>query len=132
LDAQSFNQDLAPLPIDRDRSDLLNAFVDVKIADLDGHPAYVRVGRQEMLLGSQRLISPLDWANTRRTFQGVRAFHQGEKFDVDLFWMQPVIPNPSHFDSVDNNQNFAGLWTTYRPEKGHFVDLYYLFLDNTN
>jgi hypothetical protein len=132
LDAHSFNQDLAPLAIDVNRSDLLNAFVDLKIGDCDGHPAYVRVGRQELLLGSQRLISPLDWANTRRTFQGVRAFHQGEKFDVDLFWVQPIIPNASHFDSVDNNQNLAGLWTTYRPEKGHFLDAYYLFLDNTN
>jgi len=131
IDAHSFNPDLAPLPIDRNRSDLLNAFVDVKMFELDGKNAYLRVGRQEMLLGSQRLVSTLDWANTRRTFQGVSAFRQGEKFDVNLFWVQPVIPNPSHFDSVDNNQNFAGIFTTYRPKKGHFLDMYYLFLDNT-
>ncbi|MBI3412114.1 MAG: alginate export family protein [Planctomycetes bacterium] len=132
INAQSFNQDLPPAIIDRNFSDLLNAFVDIKLADLPGQPAYLRIGRQEMLFGSERLISPLDWANTRRTFQGVRGFHQGEKFDVDLFWVQPVIPNVTRFDSVDNNQNFAGLWTTYRPQKGQFLDAYYLFLDNTN
>lgn len=132
LDAQSFNQNLDPLGIDKDRSDLLNAFVDVKLFEYDDEPAYLRVGRQELLLGSQRLISPLDWANTRRTFQGVRGFRQGEKFDIDLFWVQPVIPHPSRFDSVDNNVNFGGIWTTYRPEKGQFLDLYYLFLDNTS
>ena len=40
LDAQTFNQRLAPLPIDINRSDLLNLFVDVKIIDIDGHPVY--------------------------------------------------------------------------------------------
>jgi hypothetical protein len=33
---------------------------------------------------------------------------------------------------VDNNRNFAGAWFTYRKEKGRFLDLYYLFLDDTN
>jgi hypothetical protein len=131
LDAQSFNEDLAPLPIDVDRSDLLNAFVDVKIYD-DGYPAYLRVGRQELLYGSERLISPLDWANTRRTFEGVKAFRQGEKFDVDAFWVSPVVPDPSHFDSVNDKVNFAGVWTTYRPRRGTFFDLYYLLLHNTS
>src|SRR5262249_40473919 len=102
----------------------------LKICDIDGHPAYVRVGRQELLLGSQRLISPLDWANTRRTFEGVRVFRQGEKFDVDAFWASPVVPNPEKFDSVNDRRNFAGIWTTYRPQKGHFLDAYYLVLDD--
>lgn len=132
IGAWSVNQDLAPLPIDQNKSDLLNAFVDVKLADLDGSPAYVRVGRQELLFGSQRLISPLDWANTRRTFQGVRGFRQTEKWDFDLFWVQPVAINANKFDSVDNNQNFVGAWGTYRPKKGQAIDAYYLMLDNTN
>lgn len=131
ISAHSLWHDLSPLAIDVNKADIQNLFVDAKLLDLGEHPVYLRVGRQELLLGSQRLISTLDWANTRRTFQGVRAFRQGEKFDVDLFWVQPVIPNPNRLDSVDNNQNFAGLWTTYRPEKGHFLDFYYLFLDNT-
>lgn len=132
IGAWSAFQDLAPLPIDQNKSDLLNAFVDVKIADLGGDPAYVRAGRQELLFGSQRLVSPLDWANTRRTFQGVRTFRQTEKWDFDAFWVQPVIPNADRFDSVDNNQNFAGAWATYRPKKGRSIDAYYLMLDNTN
>jgi hypothetical protein len=125
-------QSLAPLPTDRNGSDLLNAFVDVKLADLGGDPAYVRIGRQELLFGSQRLVSPLDWANTRRTFQGVRGFRHTEQWDFDAFWVQPVVPNATRFDSVDNNQNFAGAWAAYRPRKGQEIDAYYLMLDNTN
>lgn len=132
LDAHSIDPDLPPLRIDVNRSDFLNAFVEIKAGEWEDHPIYVRLGRQEILLGSQRLISTLDWANTRRTFDGVRAYRQGENWDIDVFWLQPVIPNPSRLDSKDNNQNFAGIWTTYRPRRGTFLDMYYLFLDNTN
>ncbi len=129
--AENFGSELNPLPIDINRSDLLNAFLDVKVGGTTEAPWFVRVGRQELLRGSQRFISPLDWANTRRTFQGVSAFRAGKKWDLDLFWVQPVIPNRNNFDSVDNDQNFAGAWYSYRPKKGDFVDAYYLFLDNT-
>ncbi len=132
LDAHSIDPDLPPLRIDVNRSDFLNAFVEIKAGEWEDRPIYVRLGRQELLLGSQRLISTLDWANTRRTFDGIRAYRQGEKWDVDIFWLQPVIPDPSRLDSKDNNQNFVGLWTTYRPRRGTFLDMYYLFLDNTN
>lgn len=129
LDAQAFSPDLPVLPIDVNRSDMVDVFIDLKLFEWKDKPVYVRGGRQEMLLGSERLVSPLEWANTLRTFEGVRFFRQGEKFDFTAFWLQPVIPNPSHFDSVGNKQNFSGLWGTYRPKKGDFFDLYYLNLD---
>jgi hypothetical protein len=124
--------DIDPLPIDRNRADVLNAFVDVKALTIDGSPLYVRAGRQELLYGSQRLVSTLDWANTRRTFDGVKAFWHSEKFDVDAFAVRPVTIKPTDVDSSDHNQLFWGTWFTYRPEKGKFCDLYYLGLDNTN
>jgi hypothetical protein len=132
LDARIHGADLPPLPIDASHTDLLNAFIDVKAADIAGKPAYVRVGRQELLLGSQRLVSSLDWANTRRTFQGVRTFRQGERFDIDVFWVQPIIPDAREFDWPDTSQNLVGAWTTYRPQPGRFFDLYYLFNNNSS
>jgi hypothetical protein len=129
--AQSFNQDLAPLVIDRDYADLLNAFADLALFDFDDKPVWLRVGRQELLYGSQRLISPLDWANTRRTFQGAKLFWRSEEVDLDAFCVQPVIPSPRRFDSVDNGVIFSGTWLTCRPQKNHFIDLYYLNLDRS-
>lgn len=128
--ADSFAEDLVPLPIDVNRGDILNLFVDVKAGELAEKPVYVRFGRQELLLGSQRLVSTLDWANTRRTFEGVRVFRQGEKWDVDLFWTQLVPPRPNEFDRADHKRDFAGAWVTYRPRAGHFVDLYYLYANH--
>jgi hypothetical protein len=132
--ANSFGQKLPPAAIDINVADIQNAFFDVRIpfTDINEHPAYLRVGRQEMLEGSQRLVSPLDWANTRRTFEGVRAYRTGEKFDTDFFWLRPVIVGPYTFDKDDVHQNFAGGWLTYRPEKGTYIDAYYMYLNNTN
>ncbi len=131
IDAQSYNQNLPPLAIDVNHSDLLNLFGELKLFEINDNPVYFRAGRQELLYGSQRLISPLDWANTRRTFQGYKVYYHSEKLDVDAFWVQPIIIDPHHFDSPDDGQQFAGNWITYRPRKGQAVDLYYLYLDNT-
>jgi hypothetical protein len=130
--AESFNFDLEPLPIDINRSDMLNLFSDLRLAKMEDGPVYLRVGRQEMLYGSQRLISPLEWAITRRTFQGVKGFYLGKDWDIDFFWVQPVRVNRNDWDSVDNNQNFFGAWATRKIDKGVTWDSYYLYLDNTN
>ena len=132
LDAQHFGAELPPLPIDRDPSDLVDLFADLKLLEWDDHPLYVRGGRQELSLGSQRLVSNLDWGNVLRTFQGVRTFRQGEKWDITGFWLQPVVPDPFHFDSSDPRRNFTGIWTTYRSRVGSFWDLYVLNLENSN
>lgn len=130
--ADSTCEELAPLITDEDRGDILNLFVDMKIFEVEDKPVFIRGGRQEFLYGSQRLISPLEWANTRRTFDGLKIFRQGEQWDVDAFWMQPVIPRAGEFDQSDHNQNLSGIWTTLRREKGKFFDLYYLNYHNSN
>ena len=106
--------------------------IDVKAAEIGGKPVYLRAGRQELLFGSQRLVSPLEWANTRRTFQGFRGMWQGETVTADLFWVQPIVPNRAELDSVDNNQNFAGVYTTTKLKNNAELDLYYFLLDDTN
>jgi hypothetical protein len=64
LDASIFNQELPVTPIDLNRWNIQNAFVDIKLAERDGRPVIFRAGRQELLYGAQHLISPLDWGNT--------------------------------------------------------------------
>ncbi len=130
--ADRFGGSLPPVPPDIDRGDIQDLFVDMKLFEYQDHPVYVRGGRQELLYGSQRLISPLPWANKRNSFDGVKVFRQGEKWDFDAFWMQFVPPLANRTDSPDENQNFVGTWLTYRPKKGEFVDFYYLAFNNSN
>ena len=130
IDARAFGSELPPLVTDRNHADILNLFTDIKVASVNNGPVYVRVGRQEMLYGSQRLISTLDWVNTRRTFQGVKAFWRTPTWDVDAFWMRPMVIEKGNVDNWDTQQNFYGLWATNKPKPGHLIDLYFLSLDN--
>ncbi len=131
IDSHRFGGNLAPLRIDQTRADILNAFVDIKLFETSERDWFTRLGRQEMMFGSQRLISALDWANTRRTFDGARFFSRTKESDLDVFWTQPVIPDPTRLDQVDGNQHFVGAWLTKRPTDTCTVDHYYLYLGNS-
>src|SRR5262249_9565282 len=98
IDASIFNNELAVTGIDKNRWDLQNAFFDLKVLERDDKPVYFRYGRQELLYGApvpmvspgQQVISPLDWGNTRRNFEGFKLFSKGDTWDIDLFAVRPV------------------------------------------
>ncbi len=115
-----------PRPIDRNFGDFLNAFIDYSPQD----GTTLRVGRQELLYGAERLISPLDWANTRRTFEGVKLMVAEGDWKVDGFYTHyvPVIPN--ELDRADYQQPFYGVYSTYSGWENDSVDLYYIGYDN--
>lgn len=131
IDARSFNSELTPLGIDRNHTDMLNLFADVNLGNINNSPLYMRFGRQELIFGSQRLISTLDWANTRRTFQGIKSFWRNEKWDIDAFWVRPMKTEKGEFDNWDKKRDFFGLWGTYKHDKDHLLDLYFLSLNDS-
>lgn len=115
-----------PRPIDRNYGDLLNAFADIKVSD----STTVRIGRQELLYGAQRVVSPLDWANTRRTFTGVRTISKFDDWNIDAFYTQPVQVIRNEFDRGNEQQDFYGTYLTYNGLENDTVELYYLGLDD--
>jgi hypothetical protein len=130
--ADSTPQTIPRLNSDVDKADILNLFIELKTLTLGESALYVRGGRQELLFGSQRLISPSDWSNELRTFQGVRGLYHTDKIEQDIFWVQPVLVNSGKFDSVDDKQVFTGDYFKYRFTKDISLDLYYLYLENDN
>lgn len=117
-----------PRGIDENRGDFLNLFVDVKLTD----SFTARVGRQELLYGAQRTVSPLDWANTRRTFEGGKLIYNNGDWASDTFWTAFVPVDVDDFDEADYNRRFYGNYTTYRGFENLTVDGYYLGFDNQN
>ncbi|HEY3394763.1 MAG TPA: alginate export family protein, partial [Lacipirellulaceae bacterium] len=90
----------------------------------------VRVGRQELLYGAERLISPLDWANTRRTFEGVKLLVHGGDWKADAFYthLVPVVPN--ELDRADYEQPVYGVYSSYSGFTHETWDLFYIGYDN--
>lgn len=130
IDAVSDGEDHPPRTIEENRFDALNLFADALLYEGDGK-WWGRVGRQELLYGEQRLVSPLDWANTRRTFDGAKIFYRSKEWDVDGFWTRPVpfaqhIEHDHNFDNPNLDQEFMGLYSTYKGQEGHVYDFYYL------
>ncbi|TWT89335.1 alginate export family protein [Stieleria varia] len=117
-------------PIEENRGELQNMFVDVNLTD----SVSVRGGRQELLFGAQRLISPLDWANTRRTFDGGRVTYKGDDWNLDGFFVHPVNRDAAHEDKLDTTNNDVDFYGVYGSRKGTALgdlDVYYLALDDS-
>lgn len=138
IEADSFGSEGPDLAIDVDRWELLNLFVDVELGQNSLGSHTVRYGRQELLFGRQRLISPLDWANTRRNFEGGRYMLKADQFTFDAFLVHPVnsatgFNAVADFDSKFNQPNydvwFGGLYHTYTGLENSVIDTYWLLLD---
>ena len=128
IDAESNYENFAPRPIEVNRTDMLNLFVDATIGSVNGNELVARVGRQELLFGDQRLVSPLDWANTRRNFDGVRLSTKNKESGAsfDAFWTQPVTVDDRSFDAPDRDQEFMGLYSSWKTSAGNTADAYLL------
>ncbi len=115
--------------LDVDELDLQNAFVDLAHELKDGKTT-LRLGRQELSYGSQRLVSPLDWSNTRRTWDGVRAIAELGGWRMDAFATRPVVIDKYEFNEPDQDQEFYGFYAVHKlSERTLTYDLYLLRLD---
>ena len=159
IDASIFGNELPVTGIDKNRWDIQNAFFDLKIAERDDKPVYFRAGRQELLYGTpsgvspgQQVISPLDWGNTRRNFEGFKMFSKGDTWDLDLFAVRPVnTANPTgptggrpataspagpaavsiwdnRFDHADYSRWYSGAYMVYKGIKDNTIEPYYVWL----
>ncbi|TWU23879.1 hypothetical protein Pla52o_18020 [Novipirellula galeiformis] len=121
-------------PIEENRGEIQNLFADVNLYSDGSNKLTARVGRQELLLGAQRLISPLDWANTRRTFEGGRLLYSNEDWNVDGFFVHPVNRNAANESKIDDANESVDFFGTYLTRKGLDIgtlDMYYLGLDDS-
>ncbi len=131
IDAGSSFENFAPRTIEVNQLDIQNLFADVVAIDSDEGKLTLRGGRQELLLGAQRLISPLDWANTRRTFEGGRATWSTSDSSTDLLLVRPIIVQPRSFDEPYQDQVVYGAYHSRKTSELGPIDLYYLgFEDN--
>ncbi|MEK7772988.1 MAG: alginate export family protein, partial [Deltaproteobacteria bacterium] len=63
--------------------DLHESYLNVK--SIFGSPINLRVGRQELAYGGERLISPGDWSNNARSFDAIKFMYSTADVNVDVF-----------------------------------------------
>jgi hypothetical protein len=118
---------------DLDTLDPQQAFADFSLPIGDNAKATVRAGRQELVFGAERLIGALDWANVRRTFDGVRGTITCPENQLDLFLTRPVQIEKYDFDNANNTQVFGGIYDTLKlpmvlPNANTKLEAYGLYL----
>ncbi len=136
IDASSFGENLPILPIDENRSDLLQYYIDLNLADFDNDGSlHFRGGRQFLKYGKEHLISPLGWSNTFRNFEGFKLYYTSGVWDIDGFAVQPVNGaasarqfRPYSNDEMDRSQWFSGVYASYKGLPNGVIDFYWLWL----
>ncbi len=116
--------------LDVNSFDIHQAFLDVKVVEFEDGDLTIRAGRQELLFGKQRLVSPLNWSNTRRRFQGVSAILRRADWTVTGFYTQFVPVRKYDMDVSNSSVNFGGVYAEGKvPNSDVGLDLYALFVD---
>jgi len=136
IDAPTFGEDIPVLPIDVNRFDMMEYYIDARLAEMERGDLRGRYGRMTLLYGDQHLISPLAWSNTFRTFEGGKLYFAGENWNVDGFVMRPSngaasasVFRPESFDQADQSVLFSGVYATYKKAKNGTLDLFWLWND---
>jgi hypothetical protein len=123
-------RDLPIRPVDENWWDVHQLFLDFRFLG-EEQPWTVRVGRQELSYGNERIVSALDWANVRRRFDGVKIFARTTTWDLDAWYAKPVVVQRKQHDRYDEDFDFYGLYATYKGIPRHGIDAYFLAVDDT-
>ncbi len=111
-----------------------------QVNDLWGKAIDLKVGRQEMAYGGQRLIGSVGWSNVGRSFDGAKLTF-GKKNTFDLFSMiidedntpvgGPATPTTTA-GRANTDFNFFGAYYKHRKNANYMVDIYGLFESDLN
>jgi hypothetical protein len=118
--------------IDEDKLDLHQAFVDVTVGPTRPSATVLRVGRQEIAVGSGRMYALREGPNVPLSFDGVRVIMHVGPWQLDGWAARPVATTPGVFD--DGSHRGFDVWgvygsrviTLWRQSAG--LDVYYLGL----
>ncbi len=107
---------------------------DLRLASLEfGDPKHLslKLGRQVLSYGDERLVGPLEWLNFSRTFDAVKLHYQEKDWWLDGFASSVVRLHESKFNNSDwtdtqnsRRQLFSGLYFSTSALDVQVTDLY--------
>ena len=117
-----------PSPVDENQLDLHQAFIDVVPFSNKYNSLTIRIGRQELLYGSQRLVAVRDGPNNRQSFDAAKLMYAHKDWKGDLFFSHYVRSSPKIFDDGFNKS--TKFWGAYIVKNKlpviKNIDLYYM------
>jgi hypothetical protein len=97
--------------IDKDLVGVLQAFADINT--WGRIPMQLRIGRQELSYGVERILGTRDGANVRQSFDGLRYTMTFKKSVADFFVVYPIYYDFGYFDNstIKDILIYSGLWS---------------------
>ncbi|MCZ6793218.1 MAG: alginate export family protein [Planctomycetota bacterium] len=123
-------------PTQEDDFSLYQGFVEVR--DIAGSKFAVKVGRQELVYGTELLLGDADFG-PGLSHDAVKVMYEGEVGQVHAWWSRLVEGNVATFPlpagslpspAGDNDADFFGIYGMCTPWENTDVDAYYLFLND--
>lgn len=123
-----------PNPVEQNPLEVHQAFADFNIINEVGKRFILRVGRQELTYGSQRLVAVREGPNNRQSFDGIKAIVGRKNFTADLFYTHYVVAHDGIFDDASSKDR--QLWGSYfvfnKIPIIKNIDFYYLGYERAN
>ncbi len=121
--------------IDEDQGDFHEAFVDVSSGFDDPRSVTLRLGEQELVYGTGRLVDNNEGVNVKSSFYGARVIARTEWLRLEVFGVKPTETNTGTFDDrPTSQQTFWGAYGTVPArlvDQSGQADVYYLGVDTT-
>jgi hypothetical protein len=142
-DSREINSDRADFPgllgaEGDDSFDLRQGYIE--IGDPKLFPLTLKVGRQLLSYGDERLVGAFDWNNIGRTFDAVKLRWEEKLWSVDAFASTVVVPTRGQYNQSDlfngnetgREQFFAGVYFSTTALPFQSTDVYGFYLsENT-
>ncbi|MDQ6953900.1 MAG: alginate export family protein [Mariprofundaceae bacterium] len=112
------------------QADLIQAYVQYTSNDFA-----VRLGRQQLVYGDQRLLGHLGWKDVARTFDGVKGMYKSKSIKLDVFAvhpsdigaMTPSTANPQGKSLITwEDRTLVGAYATYNIAPKTGADAYFI------
>ena len=94
-------------------------------------PVSIKVGRQELAYGDQRLVGHFRWNNNARTFDAVKVRWQNPLFGVDIFTGGVVYNDHRNLNKSNLQDGFSGAYFNFPTLASREIVEAYIYARNT-
>ncbi|MEO6787349.1 MAG: alginate export family protein [Chthoniobacteraceae bacterium] len=109
----------------------------IELSDPSKCPWGLKLGRQELSFGDERLVGAFDWNNFGRSFDAAKLTYKKPGFTLDAFTATPVVITNNNYDQSDffngteTNRGlvFSGVYASFNDLPFGVVDAYTFMVD---
>lgn len=110
-DSRTAGDDRKPHP-ETDPLDLHQGYL--LLGNAKEFPLTLKLGRQELSYGDERLVGAFDWNNIGRVFDAAKLRYENSDLWIDTFVSRVVLTDPNNFNEANDYDFLSGIYASSR------------------